>query len=86
MKISDKLKYINTLDGICLTQVKEQRDSGILVSHDLLPKSHISKIVKKANQKIGMIKHCFMNFTKNKEGTFIQPVFEYGSVIWNTNY
>lgn len=47
VKIRVKLKYTYKLpNGVCLKQVKEQRDLVILVSHDLSSRSYI---LKKAN-------------------------------------
>lgn len=54
------------MDGACLNQVKEQRDLGILISHDLSPRSHISEFIKKANQRVYIIKNCFTNLAPHK--------------------
>lgn len=55
------MKYIYTLGGDSLHQVNEQRDFGIVVSRDSAPMSHISEIVKKAYQRITVMKYSFAN-------------------------
>ena len=44
---------IYTLNGVKLEVVSEQKELGILISNDLLPRKH--EITKKANQKVGLI-------------------------------
>ena len=54
-------------------------------SDDLSPRTHIVDIVKKANQRIGMVRRCFTNLTGKKiktlYTTMIRPVLEYGANV-----
>ena len=61
----------------------QQRDLGVLISNNLSPRTHITDIVKKANQRVGMIRRCFSNHTAKKVRTLyttmILSVLEYGA-------
>ena len=90
MKIRKKLKYKYSLNGVYLEEVNQQKDLGITISNDLSPRNHIVNIVKKANQRVGMIRRCFSNLTPKKVKTLyvtmVRPVIEYGSPTWSPNY
>ena len=83
LKVQKKLNYIYTLNDIYLDEVNTQKDLGILISDDLSPRNHITDIVKKSNQRVGMIKKCFPNLTAKKVTTLyttmIRSVLEYVS-------
>ena len=53
--------YVYTLNGKELASVKQQKDLGLLVSSNLMPRNHIETICSKVNRKTGMTKRCFMN-------------------------
>ncbi len=86
VKTRQKIDYDYTLDGVNLTQVHEQKDLGVNISDTLLPSSHVQDIVKKANQRTGIVKRCFTGL-ENKIGllykSIIRPVLEYGAPAWN---
>lgn len=90
MKIREKFKYRYTLNGIYLEEVNDQKDLGVLISKDLSPRTHIVEIVKKANQRIGMVRRCFTNLTAKKVTTLyttmIRSVLEYGAPTWSPFY
>ena len=56
IKIRESLKFAYKLDGFNLEQAQTQKDLGVLMSDSLKPANHIQEIVKKANQRIGIIK------------------------------
>ena len=80
LKIRQSLNYIYTLNGIPLELVHEQKDLGITISDNLSPSTHIQNIVKKANQRIGLISRCFSQLdacmVKTLYTTVIRPVLE----------
>lgn len=86
LKIRQALNYTYTLNGVELDVVSEQKDLGVLISNDLLPRKHILEITKKANQRVGLIRRCFTNITQRKITTLfittIRPLLEYASVVW----
>ncbi len=87
LKIHSAIQYVYTLNGTCLSEETSQKDLGITISHDLLPATHITNVVKKANSRIHLIKRCFSGFTRQKVLTLytslVRPLFEYGSPVWN---
>jgi len=87
LKIKKSIEYTYTLNGICLESVSEQKDLGVIVSDKLTPHAHIASIVKKANQRIGLLKRCFTDLTEFKVRTYYQtmvrPLLEYCSPSWS---
>jgi hypothetical protein len=87
LRIKAAITYYYSMNGVYLEIVAEQKDLGVLISNDLHPSKHISNLVKKANQKIGMFKRCFSGFSKEKITTLyqsiIRPTLEYASITWN---
>ncbi len=90
LSLRNKFCYKYTLNGVYLEEVNDQKNLGFLISNDLSPRSHIIEIVKKANQRIGMIRHCFTNLTAKKVKTLyttmIRSVLEYGAATWSPYY
>jgi hypothetical protein len=90
LKIRKKFEYKYSLNGTYLSEVNTQRDLGVLISNDLSPRTHIADIAKKANQRVGMVRRCFTNFTGKKTKTLyttmIRPVLEYGAPSWSPHY
>ena len=87
LRIKQCITFDYTLNGVPLSYVTDQKDLGIIVSNSLKPASHIHKIIKTANRKIGMIRRCFTNLTKNKieilYKSIIRPGLEYASPAWS---
>ena len=52
-------------------------------------KNTLTKFVKKARQRIGIIRRCFTNLTKSKVKllyqAIVRPILEYASPAWNPN-
>ena len=79
MKIEDNLQKLETCE--------EEKDLGITFDTNLKFDQHISNIVKKANQMLGIIKrtftfrnkHIFLKLYK----ALVRSHLEYGNVIWN---
>ena len=69
LKIRENLKYADTLHRYNLQQASTQKDLGVLISNNLNPSSHIQYIVKKDNQRISIIKHCFTGLTQKSPYT-----------------
>ena len=90
LKIKKKIKYKYSLNGVYLQEVANQRDLGVIISNDLSPRTHIIEIVKKANQRVGMIRRCFSNHTAKKVQTLyttmVRSVLEYGAPTWSPYY
>ena len=74
---------------VTLKVEKHEKDLGITVDTDLSFKKHIAEIVKKANQRLGMIKRGFRYLDKNilcqLYKTMIRPILETGNVVWKPN-
>ena len=87
VKLKMAFHYMYTLNGHVLEQVKSQKDLGVTISDNLKSSDHIMGMVKKANQKIGMIRRCFSSLTKDKVlvlyRSIVRPILEYGSPVWN---
>jgi hypothetical protein len=87
LRIRAAIPFIYYMEGIKLKEVPDQKDLGILINNDLKPTKHIQAIVKKANQRIGMIRRCFTNLTPRKVSilykSIIRPILETTSTAWN---
>ena len=87
MELRKKSHYKYTLNGVALQTVHEQKDLGITVNDTLHPRTHIQNVVKKANQRIGIIKRCFTGLDKKVcvlYRSIIRPVLEYAAPAWST--
>ena len=86
LRIKQSLDFIYSLNGFPLREVPHQKDLGVIVSNNLLPHEHIQSIIKKSNQRIGLIRRCFTDITLNKVdilfNSLIRPILEYGSPAW----
>jgi hypothetical protein len=64
----------------------EEKDLGVLFNQDLSFNCHISKIINKANSRVGLIKRCFSNIDKEIflpiYKALVRPILEYCSSIW----
>ena len=67
--------------------VTEQKDLDVTITDTLKPFIHIHNIAKKANQKLGMIRHCFSNKTditiKPLYTTLVVPILESVFTAWS---
>ena len=88
LRIRKCFEFIYYLNGIPSIEEDNQRDLGVIISNDLHPDFHISHIVKKANQRIGLIRRCFTNLTSEKVSilyiSIVRPILEYGSTVWSS--
>ena len=65
IRVKKALDFIYCIDGHALECVSEQNDLGVTISNELKPSKHIDSIIKKANQRLGMIRRCFTNRSAN---------------------
>ena len=76
-----------TMDGVELTVTTEEKDLGVLVDDKLDFGKHIREIVKKANQRIGLIRRGFDCLDKemfmNLYPVMIRPLLEYCVQVWS---
>lgn len=73
-----------------IKEVELVRDLGVYFDRDLTFKYHIKNVIKRSNQMIGAarrfvtgIKHTVL--IARIYAVYIQPVLEYGSIVWNQN-
>ena len=64
--------------GKTLKDVKSFKDLGVEISKDLSWSQHISTVVNKANQVLGLIRRTF--------GTAIQVLFRFSTIHWGDLY
>ena len=87
LRVKPRIDFPYFIKGERLSEVDQQKDLGITVSNDLKPSKHIASTIKKANQKLGMIKRCFSNRSPevitNLYTALIRPILEYCSPAWN---
>jgi hypothetical protein len=76
--------YIN---GYCLSKLTSVSDLGIECRSNLSFQSHIGSIVSKARQRVGVLFRGFSTrnvaFLRKAYITYIRPLLEYNSNIWN---
>ncbi len=83
-----KLQYtMDTIDKtVTLDESTNERDLGVLVDNNLTFDEHITLAIKKANQKLALIKRTFVNLDKTMlvelYTSLVRPLLEYGNVIW----
>lgn len=87
LRIRKCFDFVYSLNGTPLLEEDCQRDLGVIISNDLLPSHHISHVVKKSNQRLGLIRRCFTNLTSEKVSilykSLVRPILEYGSTTWS---
>ncbi|XP_050315649.1 uncharacterized protein LOC126750168 [Anthonomus grandis grandis] len=75
------------LDGCALKSVNEQNDLGVLITSDLKWERHITRICKKANSLVYLIKQAFRDHSIEMISTlyksYIRPKIQYAFVVWN---
>jgi hypothetical protein len=84
-KSSTQRSYL--LDGFCLSTVSFISDLGITIDSNLSFKSHISTIITKALQRVGVFFRGFssrrLDIVRKTFITYIRPLLEYNSNVWN---
>ena len=64
----------------------EEKDVGVIFDSTLNFRSHINKMISKANQRVGLIKRSFTRLQPNSfkilYKSLVRPILEYCSVIW----
>ena len=79
-------RYLYHMDGNLLDEVKEQKDLGVMISNDLKSESQVIYCVKRANQKLSMIKHTFSYIDEEVflllYKVFVRPILEYCQTTW----
>jgi hypothetical protein len=62
-------------------------DLGVEIDSNLSYQTHISNIVSKATQRVGILFRGFvtrdLNFMRKAYVSYIRPILEYNSIIWN---
>jgi ribonuclease P/MRP protein subunit RPP40 len=78
------------LDGLLLAKSTSVMDLGVEINSDLSFQSHIGSIVSKARQRVGVLFRGFhtrqVSFLKKAYITYIRPLLEYNSNIWNPTH
>ena len=69
-----------------LNTVHEERDLGVVIDQDLTFEKHMLEKIKKANQKVGLIRRSFMHMDKEMflmlYKSLIRPQLEYANQVW----
>lgn len=88
-----QLKFDNSyyIDDTKITRVFFMKDLGVILDQRLNFKSHVSFIVAKAKSRLAWVKRFAYEFRdpwtiKRIYSTFVLPIIEYGSQIWNPYY
>jgi hypothetical protein len=75
------------LDGVPLSNVSFTSDLGIIIDSNLSFKLHISTIISKALQRVGVFFRGFssrrLDIVRKTFITYIRPLLEYNSNVWN---
>ena len=70
--------------------MNEQKDLGILVCSNLMPREHIEAVCSKVIRKTGMTKRCVMNNSREQMSktyeTVSRPVLEYAYTVWSPSH
>uniref|UniRef100_A0A2S2QQ72 RNA-directed DNA polymerase n=1 Tax=Sipha flava TaxID=143950 RepID=A0A2S2QQ72_9HEMI len=78
------------INGTALNSVNQVRNLGIILSADLSFNAHINFTYGKSLRVLGFIKRTCSNFNdpicmKILYCSLVRSLFEYGTVLWNTN-
>ena len=69
-----------------IAKVTEERDLGVICDSDLNFTSHINDCIRKANQRVGLIRRSFMYLDEKSflmlYKTLVRPILEYCSSVW----
>ena len=79
--------FVYSMGGISLDYVDQEKDLGVIVTSNLDWKDQCSKVLSKANQKLGMARrNCYFVQDVNRRRvlylTLVRSLFEHCSVIW----
>ena len=78
--------HVYTIGEHNIEETVEERDLGVLVTETLSPSHHIAKIVRKANQIVGMIRRIYEDRSKNNivplYKSLVRPHLEYCVQAW----
>ena len=78
--------HVYTIGEHNIEEAVEERDLGVLVTETLSPSHHIAKIVRKANQIVGMIRRTYEDRSKNNlvplYKSLVRPHLEYRVQAW----
>ena len=79
--------FIYSMGGIALDYVDHEKDLGVMVTNNLDWQEQCSKVLSKANQKLGMARrNCYFVQDVNRRRvlylTLVRSQFEHCSVIW----
>lgn len=85
-----RIETMYYMDGIEINLVESTRDLGIIFDSKLLFKDHIESLARRMTQMVGaanrLVKSIkFPMLITRIFKIYIQPIMEYGSIIWNTN-
>ena len=92
MRIAKNQKKLATkpyynMDDTRLKTVEQEKDLGVVVDSQLKFEEHITRIVKKANSVMGMIRRSCLYLDKDMFKklfiAMVRPHLEYGATIWN---
>jgi len=79
------LRYV--MDTTQLQEVSEEKDLGIIVIDNLKWDKQCTAAVKQANRRLGMIKHNFVDRSKETilalYKSLVRPYLEYCISVWN---
>ena len=78
------------MDATRLKIVEHEKDLGLIVDNELKFEDHITRIVKKANSVMGMIRRNFAfldrDMFKQLFVAMVRPHLEYGATVWNPHF
>ena len=90
---NNEKRKLSMLEGISRIEVQEttlEKDLGIWFNETLKPHDHITQVVKKANQILGLIRRTFTHMDchlmKMLFTSLVRPHLEYGNVVWHPCY
>ena len=79
-----------SLDGVLLNNVFSTTDLGINVDSHSSFRSHISTVITKALQRVGIFFRGFssrrLDIVRKTFTTYIRPLLEYNSTVWNPSH
>lgn len=78
------------LDGVLLKNVSSATDLGVNIDTNLSFKLHISTLITKALQRVGIFFRGFssrrLDIVRKTFTTYIRPLLEYNSIVWNPSH
>ncbi len=78
---------LSTNGPVNLAESDAEKDLGVFIDNGLTFDKHITEAIKKANNKLGMIKRSFVYLDKDMlcplYTALVRPLLEYGNVIWS---